>query len=196
MSGVRVFDMESTNLPLINSLEELSRPGVSMGICLSTVLMWARETMVQGDMSNDEVLRSNRQVITMRQASFQFDSRVHHCEYLDLDKSVIENLLSQYKLRIIQEGEGDLLDFVGLAGHLQTMPGYYLFYFKNPEGDRGHAIGFKFASDGRSFLFDPADGLFRFRDNPSLIITLLSLNSIGYEAYMGGQYWYKRLALG
>lgn len=196
MSAIRVFDMEEANLSLLNSLEQLSKPGVSMSVCLSAALLWIRETMVQGDMQNDTVLRNNRQVITMRQASFQIDSRINHCDFLDLDREVIEKLLTSYHLRTVNEGHGDLLDFVDTAVQMQAIPGYYLVYFKNPAGDRGHTLGFKFMTDGRSFLFDPADGLYQFRDTPALWLTLLALNAFQYEAYLGGQYWFRQLSLG
>lgn len=196
MFGVRVFDMARTELPLINGAEEMTAPGVSVGICLSAVLMWVKETIVQGDMSNDEILRSNRQVISMRQASFQFNSRVSHCEYLDLKKSVIQDLLGQYKLKVVREGEGDLFDFSEIAECICSLPGYYLIYFKNPQDDKGHAIGFKFVSDGRSYLFDPAEGMYQFQNSNLLLNSMKILNSASFEEYLGGQYWYKQLTLG
>ncbi|MDH5178145.1 MAG: hypothetical protein OEZ39_01905 [Gammaproteobacteria bacterium] len=195
MTATRVFDMERSNLPLLNSLEELARPGVSMGVCLSAAMMWIRETMVRGDMHSDEVICSNRQIITMRQASYQFESRINHCDYLDLNRTAIDRLVEQFHLMTRFEGEGDLLDFAEIAEVLQCLAGYYLLYFKNPQGDRGHAVAFKFTTSGAGFLFDPAEGLFRFRDTPSMSLYLRSMNGIGYEAYMGGQFWFRQLAL-
>ena len=193
MSAYRVFAVDQKDSGKLAAMRKAATHGVDFGFELATVLLWLRETLVRGDMQTNASLCANRKVIDMRHAIYQYNTRSQHCDYLDFNKVVIHDLLSQFVLREVRAGEGDLFDFADVLEQMQAMPGLYLLYFRNAACNRGYAIGYRFNRGTHSDMFDPAKGLYRFGHDDQ---HTMRLEHEDYLDFIGGEFWFKQLTLG
>ena len=189
MTGVKVFGMGKGHHDVMAG--QVNPPD---GLTLSTVLMWIKQTMMNGNMVSDEVLRSNAQLIKLRQAAFKFSQTIKYPVASIFESSIPEELFEQFRLTVLRQAEGDLLDFSEAGEVMRAVPGYYLFHIKNADRSNSHNLGLKFTNQGDYYLFDPDLGLYQYKNAAELIYGLCDIED--YKSFIGGQYWCQQLTLG
>ena len=195
MAGVKVFGMGRDVISVIEPQDVMTgQTNTQKGLTLSTVLMWIKQTMMNGNMVSDEILRSNAQLIKLRQAAFQFSQTIKYPTASIFESSIPEELFEQFRLTVLRQAEGDLLDFSEAGDAMRAVPGYYLFHIKNADSSNSHSLGLKFTNQGDYYLFDPNSGLFQFQNAAELVSGMDDMEH--YKTFIGGQYWYQQLTLG
>ena len=164
--------------------------------CLPVVLVWLQQTMVRGNMQNDAVLRSNQELITLRQSVLHYKLVTARPAAPSFDFTKAQELFSQFKLTEVRQGSGDLFDFSLPGEAMCALPGYYLLYVRSADNTRDHSFGLKFTSQAGNFFFDPDAGLFHYPKVDDLLLNLTYLNTTTYYDFIGGQYWFKQVILG
>lgn len=163
---------------------------------LPLVMIWLQQTMVRGDMSNDSVLRDNQKLLALRKSVLHHklvsEQPANPC--FNFEKT--EDLFSQFKLKMVWQGAGDLFDFRIPGENMCRIQGYYLLYVRTADDTHDHTFGLKFSRQSGNYLFDPNAGLFRYSNVEDLLMNLTHLNTTAYYDFLGGQYWFRQLILG
>lgn len=193
MAGNIVFAVDADTADLDNGRQASAR---LVSNTLPIVMLWLQQTMVQGNMQNDAILRSNKPLLILRRSSLHHKLIKERPADPVFDITRAQDLFAQFKLSIVWGGSSDLFDFSSVGEVMCSLPGYYLLYVRNADNTRDYAFGCKFTARAGNYFFDPNAGLFHYPNVDDLLLNLTYLNTTTYHDFLGGQYWFKHVILG
>lgn len=193
MAGSMVFAVDEDTADLDNGRQATA--GL-VSNALPIALLWLQQTMVQGNMQNDAILRSNKPLLILRRSSLHHKLIMERPADPVFDITRAQDLFAQFKLSMVWGGSSDLFDFSSVGEVMCSLPGHYLLYVRNADNTRDYAFGFKFTTRAGNYFFDPNAGLFHYANIDDLLLNLTYLNTTTYYDFLGGQYWFKQVILG